>query len=161
METGMFFKIMGFLLIIGTFASLLAGVPMPGSPTSSTPVGNLSPGLNQVNTTTTTCYYTYGNYPTFCDHPGCPETCTTRDTADDWFGIPAFIGWVAGVIYGGITFGWQIFAFFSGVATFVGGASTFALPVPLNFIFIIGISFAWIFIAIETARRIIGLVWGR
>lgn len=158
----MFFKIMGFLLVVGTLASMMAGVPMPGSPTSNTSVGNLSPGLLTIKTATIIHHNATQFGEGGCLNPwGCAAWDENIGVDTSWFGIPAFIGWITGTIIGGILFGWQIFAFFSGVATFVGGANAFALPEPLNFIFIIGISFAWIFLALETARRIIGLIWGR
>lgn len=158
-----YFKILGFLIVIGTFASLLSGVALPGSPTSSTPIGNLNPGISDIETAGhVICHnataFGYGG----CLSPfGCPAYCKTIGDATAWFGLPAFVGWIIATIVGGVTFGVAIFGFFTGISAFIGSGSTFSIPEPLGFILFIGILFAWIFLALEAVRRVIGIIWGR
>jgi hypothetical protein len=158
-----YFKILGFLIVIGTFASLLSGVALPGSPTSSDPIGNLDPGLTQVSTTgQIVCHPANPFGVGGCLNPwGCPAYCDSPSDPNAWFGIPMFIGWVVGTIIGGVAFGVTIFGFFSGISAFIGSGSTFSIPEPLGFILFIGILFAWIFLALEALRRVIGIIWGR
>jgi hypothetical protein len=155
MDTMLWFKMLLFLLVIGTMTSLIAGTPIPGSPTSTAPIGNnLTFGLKAINQSTTSCYNV-----TPCFNPwGCPPVCSTTGTSTEWFGIPAFIGWVVGSITGAITFGVAVFGFFTGISAAVTGG--LAIPAPFDFLFGIVIIFMWLFVVIEPIRAIVGIIWG-
>jgi len=153
MDTMLWFKMLLFLLVIGTMTSLIAGTPIPGSPTSTHPVGSdFSLNLTQLNQTKVNCWQSCGLFG------GCHQVCETKSAADDWFGIPAFIGWVAGTIISGITFGVAVFGFFTGISAAVTGG--LAIPAPFDFLFGIVIIFMWLFVVIEPIRAIVGIVWG-
>lgn len=143
METGMFFKILGFLLVIGTFSSLLMGTPIPGS---TTIVSNITVNASALLEPRVVC------------DTWVPGWCGLTDMGT---AVANMVWAFLGTIYSGILFGIAIFGFFSGITAYITGGTSFAIPAPLNLIFFIVLAFAWLFLALEAIRSVIGIIWGR
>jgi hypothetical protein len=144
-ETKTFFAMLFTLLIIGTFCSLITGVPMPGSPTTVTTAVNNS--LSLTNSTVTVC------------ESWIPGYCAITGSFDLFKPIINAATNFVGFIWNGILLGISIFAYFSGIGTFLTGNSAF--PEPFNLLFLMGLTFLWFFLILEIIARVVGVVWGR
>lgn len=180
MDEKTFFSLLFILLAIGTIASAITGVVMPGGSSAVVTAANNSivvaspsitvsaplTGGDQRNAT----YYSIWNWGFLCNYASCPFYVTLSPPSDNtWTGlwglsgiisqisstIVAFISW----IWGGLVFIAAVFSYFTGIGAFASGK--IAMPGDLNLIFILGITFLWLFLILELARRIIGVVWGR
>lgn len=137
METGTWFKIFLFLVVVGTVVSL-----MPGS-TTPMPVFNATLNLTALNEA--------------------PVICSSWVPL--WCGITDWGSALYNFIFNALTFIWQGMVFFgSAVLFFTGITSIFSgalIPAPLNIIVGLVVIFMWLFIALDMASRIVGVIWGR
>ena len=150
MDTKTFFSMLFVLLLIGTMASMMS------DPVQTIPQFNATTlTINSVDNSTQTCYYQY----TGCEYEGCPQICYPNEDADAWFGIPSFIGWAVTSLRNGADFAIQCLAFFTGIGAIISGG--LALPSPLDLILLLGVTFMWVFLALEVLSRVVGVIWGR
>lgn len=131
-----FFKLMLFLLVVGTFVSLInMGSSYPGS----------IPPVVTVNTTA----------------PAVPDACAGTGWAD-WFfcalqSIFNLLVWVIIQIVAIIASIISAIAFFSGITGFITGHTSF--PFPLSIIIPVLLLFGWIYVIALLWKRFREMVW--
>jgi len=141
METWTFFKILGFLLVVGTLASMISTVPLPA-----------------YSALTTMTFDT-----TVMSTTPVPTSCS-------WWDIPCTLGQWGGIVYSTLWIVWNtiyqagvfaiaIIAFLTGIAALLGVGGTPLLPEPFNMIALIGVVFMWLFLLFEFVRRVKGMVF--
>ena len=131
METKTFFSMLAFLLVVGTMASLMAGLSMPAAP-------NLDlAGIGNVCVPIPAPSDYFGAIGCFLS-----EAISVIVHALGFVvGLAAFFSGIAAII---------------GV-----GGSSISLPAPLNFIATVILIFAWVYLAIDPIIKFVGIIWGR
>lgn len=137
-ETKTFFKIFFFLVVVGIFISLL-----PGSTATMPSTMNLTLNVTAL-----------GEPPVACS-----------SWVPFWCGAVAWTDAVLNFVWSTLSFLWQGLLFLTELVVFFTGISlvfnSTLLPSPLNFIVAVGIALGWLFLALDVASRVVGVIWGR
>jgi hypothetical protein len=142
-ETKTFFKIFFFLIVVGIFISLL-----PGSTATMPTTMNLTLNATNLQTVPGGCFW--GWLPILGW-----VYCAITDLAQVAGNALAM---AFNFIYQGLDFMASLILFFTGISSVF---SSTLLPSPLNFIVAVGIALGWLFLALDVASRVVGVIWGR